>query len=116
MRKIEVFCTTRFIGFHYWAQAPEKSAYLRTPHRHEFRVRVDVSVGGSDREVEFHELRCFVDLFVAGNLKSTQEKPVSDSCEMMAAKIGDHLLDIGLNIRKVEVWEDGECGGGVRYV
>jgi hypothetical protein len=110
--KMEVFCRTRFVAFHQWENAPEKYAYLGYIHRHEFHVEVGVYVELSNREVEFHELRTFVDAFIHANFGHL----VTDSCETIASRIAGHLRGV-LNYRVsyVEVSEDGECGGRVFY-
>jgi hypothetical protein len=110
--QMEVFCRTRFVGFHVWKDAPNIFAYLRNTHRHEFHVEVGVHVELSNREVEFHELRLRVDDF----LKHSYPLTIELSCELMASQIAAFLRQsFKYDVTYVEVSEDGECGGRVRY-
>lgn len=137
VKRQQVFCTTRFIGFHFWKDAPNSVAFLRDPHRHEFHVKVTVVVSHSDRAVEFITLKRAVDVFIhnrqwclmkdddivymndepvmLGPLANSFETAYSLSCEQIADAIGQHLRREGYAVKAVEVSEDGENGGKVIY-
>ena len=112
-----VWLTTSMIGFHAWPGAPEAVAYLRTPHRHRFGVRVEVSVRGSDREVEFHLLKREVhDLLPTAferEADTGEYRFGSMSCEMISGEVFSALSRAGYLITSVTVDEDGECGATV---
>lgn len=95
----------RMEGFHCWPNAPEHRRYLRSKHRHVFHVRVEVEVGGNDREIECHDLLdACLDAFGGGDMGA-------DSCEMMAESLADELISFyGDRSITVEVLEDGEVG------
>lgn len=105
-----------FIGFHFWAAAPDDIAYLRLNHRHKFMVELEVSVKHDDREVEFHQL-----LRVAKNyLGSDKDKDVElgmKSCEMLAEEFIVVASQTYGDERRYRctIWEDGEVGARVEY-
>jgi hypothetical protein len=100
-----VWVSTRFVGFHRWKDAPNQVIYLRDWHRHEFHVQVGVAVQGSDREVEFLQLKDAVKSFVRGNYEG---KYFEWSCEQLAERL---MTAFGACF--VEVSEDGENGATV---
>lgn len=109
-----VFITTQFEGYHCWPEAPEIVAFLRTLHRHIFKVEVAVVVKESNREVEFFLLKQAVNRAIHGSLQPSLLAKKTLSCEMMA----EHLIEALKNayqIFSVEVNEDGE-NGSVVYV
>lgn len=108
--KRAVFFTTSFIGLHCWPAAADVHGieYLASPHRHIFKVRVDLAVYHDDRDLEFITVKKFLDEWLS--------KQPSDlgttSCEMLCERIRDHLQNhygIG-RVTRVEVSEDGENG------
>lgn len=107
--KTSVYCTFRREDFHCRPEAPEEVAFLRTPHRHVFHARVDVSVLHDDRDIEFILLKRKLEAFVADvvvNMKGNK------SCEMIAEKICRYVIETyEPNWVKVDVSEDGENGG-----
>jgi hypothetical protein len=108
-----VWCTTEFVGWHCWPNAPERRKYLSLAHRHVFKVRVEAWVESSDREVEFHDLKDRVDSYILQNVavKMAWTKDVpAYSCEHLAQAIGKQLISEKLKIKCVTVSEDGECG------
>lgn len=106
-----VYCTTRFIGFHKWNDAPDALAHLRNVHRHEFHVKVKVKVSHNDRFVEFQHMRAHLDEYLTEAFVNTQETPYSFSCEMIAEKIAAHMIhQLNYEVITVDVSEDGENG------
>lgn len=104
--KKTVFCTTRFEGFHCWPEAPNEVAFLRDRHRHEFRVRAEVTVDHADRDVEFILLKRKLDKKIDTILED--ENTANWSCEMWAITLIDEL-----DLDACEVSEDGENGAYV---
>jgi len=112
-----IFVTFTIPGLHSWPEAPDESSYLRDSHRHLFHFRVEMSVRGVDREVEFHQLRqdCLEMLgfhYSYGPLgalnfgQKSCESIALDLLEAIRAEESDRWL-------AVEVSEDGECGARV---
>ena len=82
-------------------------SFLASPHRHMFHFRVRVSVQHNDRDIEFIQLKRWLESLYSGDVLKLDHK----SCEMIAEDI------IGvINNRYpgreviVSVFEDGENG------
>ena len=105
---------TFFRGFHCWPDAPEEVFFLRSLHRHQFGVRVEVEVTGSNREVEFFILQKRVDL-ACQKVHAELLRHPHFSCEMMAEKIALLLFEEGFKVAEVEVDEDRENRGKIIY-
>ena len=106
--KTTVWATFSFVGFHAWPGAPDEVAYLRSEHRHEFRVRVEccTEYRGSDRVLEFHSLKRYALERFADALKPDELGEYhlgAMSCEDIAVKI----LRLATHASAVEVSEDG---------
>jgi hypothetical protein len=108
--KVQLWITSSFIGFHQWPDAPKVVAYLRNLHRHVFGVKVTVQVTHSDRQVEFHLLKAFMDSYIGSDILPMLRKSPSMSCEQLAEAIGLALHHNNYAIVSVQVDEDGECG------
>ncbi len=102
--------TCQFEGWHAWPDAPEPRAYLASPHRHLFKVLVELEVFHDDREIEFHDLLDFVRSQLPGPDLGAR------SCEMMAKALGHSILARfpGRDVL-VSVSEDGEVGARAFY-
>jgi hypothetical protein len=48
-----IIVQTKFEGIHNYPDAPKEVAFLRTPHRHEFHVNLQMETFHDDREIEF---------------------------------------------------------------
>lgn len=107
---VTIWATHRFVGWHSWPEAPNKRAYLASPHRHLFLVRVEVNVLHDDREIEFHDLGDAVAEGCAPYVRAGAR-----SCETMARELRLFLLELwpGRDFC-VEVSEDGEFGAKVQ--
>lgn len=114
-KKITVFCTTEFEGWHRWAGAPPELSYLSNCHRHMFKVKVSVTVRELDRQIEFIQLKGFVNSLISdGWLEvGTKDQPVGSSCEMFADLIAGVVFSNFAGNVSVEVNEDGENGAVV---
>ena len=102
---IRVWITTDFTAFHRWEDAPEEVQFLREWHRHLFKVKVELKVTHSDRDVEFLILKRKVDQYI--NLWFAHSK-FEYSCEHIAESLLDHF-----DAYSVTVSEDGENGATV---
>lgn len=119
VRTSRVFITTEFIWFHRWPEAPQvrpERSYLASLHRHKFMVRVDISVTGDNREIEFHDLKDNVEAFI-GLEQAGGNWPENLSCEMIAERILQWLVGSypERDLYSVEVSEDGENGSVLQW-
>ena len=105
-----IWITTEFPGKHQWLNAPEEVSFLRNLHRHLFKVRVEVKVKHSDRDVEFFILKGDVNRLLCNTLIPHLEKTPSMSCEMMGELIITELVKQKYKVQSVEVSEDAENG------
>lgn len=108
---VTVWATVDVPGMHFWAAAPTHRAYLRTPHRHLFRLRAEVQVSHDDRAVEFHDLQNLMREWWAPYALTAGSR----SCEDLARSLGDKLRGDGLTPVSIDVSEDQENGATVRY-
>lgn len=114
-----VFATTSIVGFHFWEEAPEEVRYLRELHRHNFHIRVELSVVENDREVEFHTLKRDLHAWLGEspdfNVATGERNFREMSCEMIATAILDWLRSQypGRELYRVMVNEDDENGAVV---
>lgn len=98
---------------HSWPDAPPDvlHVYLRQPHRHLFHIRVEARTTDPRRQVSFERLRY--------ESKRAWEESIPAisflSCEEMAMKLGQALLDRtrgqDIDLFRIDVSEDGESGG-----
>lgn len=98
-------------GIHSWPEAPDERKFLRSPHRHLFRITAEVEVGDENRDVEFFDLQDDLRDFVEELPAFYRAGGSNDSCEAMARELASALIDGGYNPIMVEVSEDGESGG-----
>ena len=107
------------VGFHRWPNAPARVHHLRDEHRHVFVYRVEVDVKHDDRDVEFQMLQAdcrqwVVDTYPGyGEDKTDGLRFDTRSCERLAAELFLHLVEKGVCVSAVEVWEDNESGARV---
>lgn len=96
-------------GFHKWRLAPPEVVFLRSRHRHTFRVRMAFEVDHDDRDQEIFLLRDEVARYLHGQYGQPCEFD-GMSCESIARE----LLKVfnGYRCAWVEVWE--EHTGGAR--
>jgi hypothetical protein len=100
---------TDFVGFHRWKDAPDSTAFLRDYHRHIFYVGVSIEVSGSDRELEFFEVKNTLEEYT----KAFEGEYFDMSCEHIAERIYGFLIGVYGEDRKytIEVSEDNESSG-----
>ena len=110
---LAVAALTRIAAFHHWPEAPEARAYLASPHRHLFHVRVTVAVESEGRVVEFHDLG---ELLTRSLEELSEPYPHDDtlrdfgpmSCEGIATCVADALVSQGFDVLAVSCSEDAE--------
>ena len=100
---MKIFVTTDFVAFHNWPGAPQEVEFLRSLHRHIFRVKVVWKVEHDNRDLEFFIQKEKLNKFLQENFSN--KNLIGVSCEMMANKIKTEF-----NAESVEVSEDGENG------
>lgn len=110
-KNMYVYCTTRFVAFHCWPNAPDSVDYLRFKHRHEFRVKVTARTAHDNRYIEFITLKLQTDDAIKSMLAVWTG---TASCEQVCQGIANRLTK-DLMITSVEVSEDGENGAVVTY-
>lgn len=107
---LSIWVTFSLEGFHCYPNAPEDVSYLRSPHRHLFKFRVEIEVFHEERELEFHQFLRTCKAFYADSTSLNAK-----SCETLAHDLGVYLADrYSSRLITVEVSEDGECGSVVR--
>lgn len=113
MKSIAIEVRFQFEGFHYWAEAPNEVAFLRSHHRHLFHGRARIEVTHADRDLEFILVKRDIQNHIQKSFKVNLEQ---QSCEMLADKLCIYLMS-KYNVKNVEVEisEDGENGSVVRY-
>jgi|WetSurMetagenome_2_1015567.scaffolds.fasta_scaffold943176_2 hypothetical protein len=105
-----VHCTFTFEGFHRWADAPERFAYLRNLHRHVFHVKVSCVVHHADRDIEFINFKMILQDQVRSRVEDQTRSEVSGwSCEQWCS----YIMSLDSRITSVEVYEDGENGASL---
>ncbi len=119
MEECCIIVRTEFEGLHLWADAPDEVGYLRSQHRHIFKVETTITVTHDDRELEFIMVKHTLDDII-NNYKQSKLDEVNGvladvnlgSCEMMCRHIISKLAEkYGERCYDVKVFEDGENGG-----
>ena len=107
----KIWVTGQYTNLHSWPEAPKKTYFLRSLHRHVFKWKVKISVAHYDREIEFFIFQARVDKIVAEEITILEDV---GSCEVQASIIlaGVKKLFPGRSIT-VSVSEDGENGAEV---
>lgn len=105
-----VWVTTEFESIHNWPEAIPPTEYLKYPHRHIFKVRLEVKVSELNREVEFISLKKNLTAFCISVFREQN----SYSCEQMCAVIYKWCIDTDLDPYEISVSEDGENGACCR--
>lgn len=102
-------------GIHCWPDAPEEVYFLRTPHRHLFKAKVELEVRHDNREVEFILLKRGLEYHFGTT--GVELEMGTTSCEMAAERIIRYLCRNygGDRQYKVHVSEDGESGASVEW-
>ena len=96
-------------GLHYYIDAPDEVAFLRSPHRHMFHMTVKIEQFHDDRDIEFILAKRYLDSVF--DFKEVSHK----SCEQIAEDIIQRVKQrYGENREiSVSVFEDDENGAEV---
>ena len=121
-KKKFVYCTFQKEGYHYFPGADTNPIYatgddydvsaLGTRHMHYFNFRVWVQVTHENRQIEFIQLRRWIEnLYRKGILELDHQ-----SCEMMSDALYEKLADRypGMEIR-IDISEEGINGSYTEY-
>ena len=109
---MKIFVTTEFESTHRWPAAPPETYYLRNEHRHLFKVRLEIEVVTSDRDLEFITIKKELNELIK-DLKK-EPRTLNWSCERFALEILTVFSDRYLaREMSCEVSEDGENGAVV---
>jgi hypothetical protein len=112
-----IWVTFQRAGFHYYPEAGTNPnlkdvSYLSFKHRHLFKFKIQIQVTHSNRELEFHQVLNFCESLFDDRIINIDNKSV----EMLADSIYDSLSRAyPSRAMKIEVSEDGECGGVIEY-
>ena len=101
-------------GFHCWPAAHAARDYLRTRHRHQFVITLELMVAHDRRAIEIHDLiQSATDaLHHLVPMRAGAFEFGERSCETIAELLGTTLDALYLTPwLKVTVLEDGEAGG-----
>ena len=118
MKKFTIIVKTQFDFTHRYENAPDKVAFLRSPHRHKFYVEVEIEVFHDDRELEFLMVKEKLEhhLMVATKCLGRSMWQETASCEQMCEGLLNFIIkSYGERDVTVSVFEDNENGGKLRY-
>ena len=100
-----------FEATHCWPQAPITEAYLRSPHRHLFEVKVQIEVFHEDREIEYYNFKSQL-----SRLLVWMPNPINYSCEKYSDIIATNIKNAyPKRDLKVTILEDGHEGALCEY-
>ena len=110
--KKNVWVTFQKEGIHKYPDAPDEVDFLRYPHRHIFKFKVQIEVYTDDRDIEFFIFKRWLESLYADDILQLDYK----SCEMMADDLAKQIKDKypGRQL-SIDVSEDGENGCHVEY-
>lgn len=106
-----IWITTQKELIHQYHDAPEDVEFLKHPHRHLFKFKIKIEVGGDDREIEFIMFKRYIEKLLS-RFKNLENK----SCEMLSNEL--HRLISKKYVwrdMEIEVSEDGENGSYIIY-
>ena len=101
-------CRVDVEGFHFWKDAPDHLAFLRSEHRHIFEIELQFMVNHADREIEIIETQQKVSRYLLDKYGSPCMFG-GMSCEHIAEELSKRF-----GACRVSVREDGY--GGAIYI
>ena len=114
-----VWCRTQVVGFHKWEGALKQYRYLANVHRHVFHIEVHILVVHDNRDTEFIHLGQLAkrEFELCAPSRCFDEPDFgSQSCEMLAKRLGAAFIEMGYKVKEVRVSEDNENGARITYV
>ena len=87
--KKNIWVTFQKEGIHKYPDAPDEVDFLRYPHRHIFKFKVQIEVYNDDRDIEFFIFKRWLESLYADDILQLDYK----SCEMMADDLAKQIKD-----------------------
>lgn len=106
-----IWVTFQKVGYHFYANAPDTTPYLKNEHRHLFKFKVQIEVFQNDRDVEFHDCLTYCESLLVNSFNMNGQ-----SCEMLSDQLYEGITKKypGRDMI-IDVSEDGECGSTIQY-
>ena len=110
--KKSIWVTFQKEGIHKYPDAPDEVDFLRYPHRHIFKFKVQIEVFHGDRDIEFFIFKRWLESLYADNIIQLDYK----SCEMISDELARQIKDkYPQRWLAIDVSEDGENGSHTEY-
>ena len=110
--KKSIWVTFQKEGIHKYPDAPDEVDFLRYPHRHIFKFKVQIEVFHGDRDIEFFIFKRWLESLYAGGTLELDYK----SCEMIADDLYNEIsTKYPGRFVEIDVAEDGENGCSIYY-
>ena len=108
-----IYVTFEKEGIHCYPEAPAGVEFLKHPHRHMFKFRVDIEVRHDDRDIEFILFKRELEsLYSSTGTLALDYK----SCEMIADDLAKYIFNAyPRRDLIIEVSEDGENGARIEW-
>ena len=110
--KKSIWVTFQKEGIHKYPNAPDEVEFLRYPHRHIFKFKVQIEVYNDDRDIEFFIFKRWLESLYTDDTLELDYK----SCEMIADDLAKEIKDkYSDRWLAIDVSEDGENGCHIEY-
>ena len=110
--KKSIWVTFQKEGIHKYPNAPKEVEFLKYPHRHIFKFKVQIEVYDNDRDIEFFIFKRWLEGLYADDTLELDYK----SCEMIADDLAKEIKDkYSDRWLAIDVSEDGENGCHIEY-
>lgn len=110
--KKSIWVTFQKEGIHKYPNAPKEVEFLKYPHRHIFKFKVQIQVYDNDRDIEFFIFKRWLEGLYADDTLELDYK----SCEMIADDLAKEIKDkYSDRWLAIDVSEDGENGCHIEY-
>ena len=110
--KKSIWVTFQKEGIHKYPNAPKEVEFLKYPHRHIFKFKVQIQVYDNDRDIEFFIFKRWLESLYADDTLELDYK----SCEMIADDLAKEIKDkYSGRWLAIDVSEDGENGCHIEY-
>ena len=110
--KKSIWVTFQKEGIHKYPNAPKEVEFLKDPHRHIFKFKVQIEVYDNDRDIEFFIFKRWLESLYADDTLELDYK----SCEMIADDLAKEIKDkYSDRWLAIDVSEDGENGCHIEY-
>ena len=110
--KKSIWVTFQKEGIHKYPNAPKEVEFLKYPHRHIFKFKVQIEVYNDDRDIEFFIFKRWLESLYTDDTLELDYK----SCEMIADDLAKEIKDkYSGRWLAIDVSEDGENGCHIEY-